>query len=451
MDRPLKVLIVEDSPSDSALNVRALERGGFRVAFTVVTNASEMRAALESSPYDIVLSDHNLPQFDSIQALALIGEYGLDTPFIVVSGAIGEETAVALMKAGAQDYVMKDNLARLTSVVERALKEVEVCRERLRAEEALRASEAKYRSLIESMDDTVYAVDQNLRVLYANDKYLSRHNLKLDELTGKEYGSFHTAAKTKEFSEKIKRVVETGRPTSYEHVSPKDGRIFLRTLSPIKEPLDEGPKKITVISKDITDLKETEEKLRTLMNSTINVISTTVEKRDPYTSGHQIRVARLARAIAAEMRLDRDRIETIHIAALIHDLGKIAVPVEILNKPTTLSETEFNLIKSHSREGYEIIKSVDFPGPVARVVLEHHEKLDGSGYPQGLKGEEMLLESRVLAVADVVEAMASHRPYRPALGIDAALRELESKRGILFDPGIVDVCLKLFKEKRFAW
>jgi PAS domain S-box-containing protein/putative nucleotidyltransferase with HDIG domain len=451
MERPLAVLIVEDSASDAALNVRALERAGYKVSFETVVNGAEMRSALERWTFDIVLSDHNLPQFDSIQALALIGEYGLDTPFIIVSGAIGEETAVALMKAGAQDYVMKNNLARLPSVVERALRETDVRRERRRAVEALRESEEKYRSLVESMDDAVFVVDENLRFLYANNKYLSRHGWPPEAVTGAEYGRFHSPEKTREFSRNIKKVLASGAPLTYQNVSPTDGRIFLRTLSPVVEPNRHAVDKVTVISRDITDLKSAERKLRSLMQATIDVICTTVEKRDPYTSGHQKRVALLSQAIAREMELDEDRLETISTASLIHDLGKIVVPVEILNKPTALTETEFNLIKAHSREGYEILKGVEFSGPVARIVLEHHEKLDGSGYPQGLRGEEMLLESRIVAVADVVEAMASHRPYRPALGIDKALGEVEGKKGVIFDKSVVDVCLSLFRKKGFTW
>lgn len=451
MERSLSILIVEDSSSDAALSVRALEKGEFKVAFETVSNAVEMRAALEKWTFDLVLSDHNLPQFDSIQALALLGEYGLDIPFIVVSGAIGEETAVALVKAGAQDYVMKNNLSRLAPVVERTLRDAEVRRERRRAEEALRESEERYKSLVESMDDSVYLVDKNLKYLYANGRYLSRHGLTLSELSALEYHHLHTSDKSREFAEKIRKVIESGAPIAYEHISSTDGKIFLSTLSPLREPQQNIAEKVTVISKDITELKLSERKLRSLMQATIDVICSTVEKRDPYTSGHQKRVAQLARAIAQEMQLDRERVETITTAGLIHDLGKIAVPVEILNKPTRLTEMEFNLIKAHSREGHDILKNVEFPGPVARIVLEHHEKLDGSGYPQGLREKDILLESKILTVADVVEAMASHRPYRPALGIDQALSEVESKRGVLFDTAVVDICLMLFKEERFSW
>ena len=190
-------------------------------------------------------------------------------------------------------------------------------------------------------------------------------------------------------------------------------------------------------------------KLRGSLEATIGAIAATVETRDPYTAGHQRRVADVARAIAREMGLSEDAQEGVHFGALIHDLGKVQVPAEILSKPTRLTKIEFELIKTHPQAGYDIIKGIDFPWPVADMVYQHHERLDGSGYPQGLKGDAIALEARILAVADVVEAMASHRPYRPGLGVDAALREIEAKRGVWFDPVAVDACLRLFREGRF--
>jgi PAS domain S-box-containing protein len=191
-------------------------------------------------------------------------------------------------------------------------------------------------------------------------------------------------------------------------------------------------------------------KLRRSLEATIEVIAATMETRDPYTAGHQRRVADLARAIGREMGLAEAALEGIHFGALIHDLGKIQVPAEILAKPTRLSKLEFDLIKTHPQAGYDIIKGIEFPWPVADLVHQHHERLDGSGYPQGLKGEAIALEARILAVADVVEAMASHRPYRAGRGIDAALAEIEAKRGIWFDEKVVDACLCLFREARFT-
>jgi HD-GYP domain-containing protein (c-di-GMP phosphodiesterase class II) len=203
------------------------------------------------------------------------------------------------------------------------------------------------------------------------------------------------------------------------------------------------------MDEDITNRKESTERMRKALGATVQAMAVTVETRDPYTAGHQRRVADLARSIATEMNLSTDQIDGIRMAAIIHDLGKISVPAEILSKPTKLTALEFSLIKTHAQSGYDILKDIDFPWPIARMVLEHHERMDGSGYPNGLIAEETLLESRILAVADVVESMASHRPYRPALGIDAALKEIEKNRGALYDTGAVDACVRLFREKGF--
>ena len=192
-------------------------------------------------------------------------------------------------------------------------------------------------------------------------------------------------------------------------------------------------------------------KLRVALQATIQAMALTVEVRDPCTSGHQRRVANLARAIAGEMGMDTDAVEGIHVAGLIHDLGKISVPAEILSKPTKLTPIEFGLIKVHPQAGYDILKEIEFQGPVAQIIYQHHERLDGSGYPAALKGAEICREARVLAVADVMEAIVSHRPYRPAKSIDTALGEISEKRGILYDPQVVDACVRLFREKGFRF
>jgi GAF domain-containing protein len=197
-------------------------------------------------------------------------------------------------------------------------------------------------------------------------------------------------------------------------------------------------------------LSENQAKLRRGLEATIEAIAATVEARDPYTAGHQRRVASLACALGKEMGLAESMQQGLHFGALIHDLGKIQVPAEILSKPTRLTKLEFDLIKTHPQAGYDIVKGIDFPWPVAQMVHQHHERVDGSGYPQGLRGDAITLEARILAVADVVEAMASHRPYRPGLGLDAALREIEAKRGQWFDAAVVDACLRLFREQGFS-
>jgi len=196
-------------------------------------------------------------------------------------------------------------------------------------------------------------------------------------------------------------------------------------------------------------LKNTLNDLQKAMDGIIEAMGLTVEIRDPYTAGHQTRVAGIAHAIAIEMGLSKHEIEGVRIAGVLHDIGKMAVPAEILSKPGKITKNEFEMIKSHSQIGYNILKKIDFPWPIAQIVYQHHERMDGSGYPQGLSGEDILLEARIMAVADVVEAMASHRPYRPALGIDIALEEIEKNKDVVYDPEVVDACLKIFKEEKF--
>lgn len=197
------------------------------------------------------------------------------------------------------------------------------------------------------------------------------------------------------------------------------------------------------------EVKKNLNKLKQTLGAIIQVLEKTVEVRDPYTAGHQRRVADLARSISAEMGFSQDRIDGIRIAGIIHDIGKIYVPAEILSKPRRLTTYEFNLVKTHSQVGYDILKTIDFPWPVARIVLQHHERLNGSGYPNKLMHDNILIEARILGVSDVVEAMASHRPYRPALGLDAALKEVSDHKGSLYDPEVVEICTRLFREKLF--
>ena len=211
-----------------------------------------------------------------------------------------------------------------------------------------------------------------------------------------------------------------------------------------------------ILQMDIAERMKVDEKLQNTLNSlrkavsmTIQVLVAAVDARDPYTAGHQRRAANLARAIATEMGFSPEKVEGIRMAGYIHDIGKLSIPAEILSKPTKLSEIEFALIKEHSRSGYEILKDVESPWPLAEMVYQHHERMDGSGYPRKLQGNAIIIEARILAVADVVEAMASHRPYRPSLGIDLALAEIEKNRGIIYDDDVVGACVIMFREKGF--
>jgi putative nucleotidyltransferase with HDIG domain len=230
------------------------------------------------------------------------------------------------------------------------------------------------------------------------------------------------------------------------------GEKELVLLSALAEDLSYGISAIRMREKKKTveeKLKESQERLQRTIEITIQALSTTIEMRDPYTAGHQRRVAALAVAIAEEMDLAKESVENINIAGVIHDIGKIYIPVEILIRPGRLSEYEINIIRAHPQYGHDIMAETEVPEPVAEIVHQHHERLNGSGYPEGKKDKDILLESKILSVADVVEAMSSHRPYRPALGIDVALDEIKNYRGIYYDPEVSDACLRLFEKKGY--
>jgi HD-GYP domain-containing protein (c-di-GMP phosphodiesterase class II) len=235
-------------------------------------------------------------------------------------------------------------------------------------------------------------------------------------------------------------------------------------VNKINQELEERVKKRTadyqiinqVLEQEIVDHKRAEKELQQVLESlkksvgaTIQVMVAAIEVRDPYTAGHQLRSANLACAIAIEMGLSQDKIDGIMMAGIIHDIGKLSIPAEILSKPTKLTTLEFSLIKEHAQSGYEMLKDVESPWPLAQIVKQHHERMNGSGYPRNLKGDEILLEARILAVSDVVESMASHRPYRPSLGIEAALEEIEKNKGIIYDEAVADACLRLFRDKKY--
>jgi len=256
----------------------------------------------------------------------------------------------------------------------------------------------------------------------------------------------------------LEEAVKCNRSVEKELFDDKQQKWFLSSIYLTDCQTKEGKRIYLHIIHDITDRKRAEnelihsyEKLDKSLTGFIKTMAKTIELKDPYTSGHQIRVANLACMIAKKMGLEEDRIKGINMAATIHDLGKISVPSDILSKPGRLSKVELSLIKFHPKIGYNILKSIEFPWPIAKIVLQHHERLDGSGYPNHLKAEDICLEARILAVADVMEAMSSHRPYRPALGIDTAIEEISKNSGILYDPNVVETCISLFKDDKFKF
>ncbi len=570
MGKLLRVLIIEDSEDDVLLVLRQLRKGGYDPEYERVETAEPMEKALREKSWDVVLCDYKLPHFSGFEALALFNKSGLDIPFIIVSGTIGEETAVAAMRAGARDYVMKDKLSRIAPAIARELEEAESRRLRRIYEHELFRSEANLTAIMNSSNDWIWSVDtDNFGLLIFNrameeyfmhnagiciQKGMTPEDLLPPErvakwrnfyrravMEGSYEMEYETVQGTSVFLMSFNPVIHDGRISAisvlgkditdrklaeeryrsiFENAqegifrSTPEGKIFMANAAMARIFGYESPDELTAavtdaarqiyvnseertkiiqiieengfiknhetqlyrkdgsifwvsmtmravrdaggrilyyegIDEDITERKEHFDLLRKTLEAAVQAIASVVERKDPYTAGHQRRVADLARAIATEMCLPGNQLDGLCIAASIHDIGKISVPAEILSMPRKLTEIEMNLIKTHPQSGYDILKDIDFPWPVAQIVLQHHERLDGSGYPLGLKGSEILPEVRILAVADVVEAIVSHRPYRPALGLDLAIDEIANSRGILYDPDVVEACLKLLANNQY--
>jgi PAS domain S-box-containing protein len=573
-----------------------LRRAGSDPFWKRVETAEALSAALAERTWDIVLADYRMPRFDGLAAFSLVRAKDADLPFIIVPGVIEEETAVAAMKAGVQDYLMKDQLSRLGPVVRRELGEAETRRERKRLGKALADSVQRYmvlfedalmgifhslpdgrilrvnpalaamfgyatpeemaasvtdigrqlyadparraefqeaiaaaegwlryeslyrrkdgnlltvneivrkvlhpdgtvayfegfmediterkqaeaadrrsrdllRTVIDSTPDWIFVKDLDHRYLLVNRSYAAGSGLHPSDMVGRPDSDFwprelylgDSALNVRGYHEDDRAVFagEVVRNPDNSATLP-DGAV--RLFDTIKIPLRASDGTIYGVlgySRDVTERRAAEaelqasfEKSRKSFAGAVEAMAAIGELRDPYTTGHQERAARLACAIAAEIGLPPDKVEEIHIGGLLHDLGKISIPAEILSKPGKLSAIEFGLLKTHPQLGYDIVTKADFPPVIADMVLHHHERMDGSGYPDGLKSDEIGLEARCLAVADVVEAMSSNRPYRPAAGIDSALEEIARNKGTYYDERIVDACVRLFKEKGFAF
>ena len=453
MNGTIRVLHVDDSLLDIELVKDALTAEEEDFSLRSVRSRREFEEQIEQGTYDIILSDFNILGFEGFKVLDLAREKNPLMPVIIVTGTGSEEIAVEAMKRGAADYVIKhpSHIRRLPETIRRAL---EGCRIRVKQQE----SEDLYRTAVEHSNDG-FALVKGDQHIYVNEKFLNLFGYaSLDELkVDGPYGMIHPDDRERVLAYSRRRQSGKAAPERYEYKGVrKDGATICIEAS-VTHAVYRGEQVVLAYLRDVTErriaeeeLKRTTEKLRKSLVGTVQAMSLTVETRDPYTAGHQRRVASLAGAIAREMHISDESAETITMAAAIHDIGKMSVPAEILSKPGKLTALEMRLIRVHPQTGYDILKDVDLPSPIAQIILEHHERLDGSGYPQGLANGDILLESQILAVADVVEAISSNRPYRPAHGVDMALDEIEKNRGLLYNVEAVDACLKLFRHEGFS-
>lgn len=332
---------------------------------------------------------------------------------------------------------------------------------RKKNQEILLESEERYRSILDSIEEGYFEVDLAGNFTFFNDAMYRMSGYSREELMGMNNRDYTTPETAKQLYKTFSKIYVTGKAAKvvdYEVIR-KDGSTQIYNLS-ASLILDSSVKPVGFrgVARDITEhkakdreLKKSYDKLQNTLEETIRTLAFTVEVRDPYTAGHQRRVAELACAISQKMGLSSEEVRGVKMAALVHDVGKIQVPAEILSKPGRLAPNEMDLIRTHPKVGSDILGKIEFPQPISEIVLQHHERINGSGYPQGITGKEMHIEAKIIAVADVVEAMVSHRPYRPALELSKAIEEISHHKGILYDTEAVEACMSLLTEDGFVF
>lgn len=435
----IKLLIVEDE----SLVARDIENMAIHLGYSVCGIASTSEQALEFAARhrpDLVLMDIIIRgRIDGILAAEKVWEE-FHIPVIFVTAYSDELTLKRAKLSEAFGYILKPFEEReLKIAIEMACFKSQMARRLWEREEWLSA-------LVKSIGEGVIATDEAGRITFMNPV--------AEKLTG-----WRQEDALQRPLDEVFTTIEEEKDTGQNGLllCAKDGRQF--AIEETAMPLANGGRgsggRVLVI-RDISarrqaekELKESWKRLHEALEGTIQAMALTIEIRDPYTAGHQRRVSRLSCAIAKELGIPAEQIEGLRVAGDIHDIGKIYVPAEILSKPGQITAIEYGIIKTHPQVGFDILKTIKFPWPVAQIVLQHHERLDGSGYPLGISGDQILMEARILTVADIVEAMSSHRPYRPARGIEHALAEIMENKGRFYDPRAVDACVKLFQENLF--
>ncbi|THB63072.1 MAG: HD domain-containing protein [Desulfovibrio sp.] len=451
-------MVVEDEPVVSLDIKKRLQLLGYDEPLQATSGEEAVAKALAEQPALILMDIILDGELDGIEATRRIREK-LNIPIIYLTAYADEETLQRAKITEPFGYIIKPFEDReLQTCIEMAIY-------KHNTEKRLQENERWLATTLKSIGDAVLTTDNQGKIRFINPVAEELIHSCSDSCLGRR---FHDAV----------RIIreDTGEPVGdvVDQVLKEERSIRLQEPAllsgsdGIRRPVDVSASAIhgdngevlgvVLVIRDITESKNAEEALRKSLSDlrrtleeTVTALAMTTEKRDPYTSGHQQRVAKLASAMAREMGLDEELVEGIRVSALLHDIGKIYIPAEILSKPATLTSMEMGIMKTHSEVGYDILKRVSFPWPVADIVLQHHERVDGSGYPNGLRDAEILLEAKIIMVADVVEAMSSHRPYRAALGLSQALEEITRFKDSRYDGEVADICLSLFNEKGFRF
>jgi PAS domain S-box-containing protein/putative nucleotidyltransferase with HDIG domain len=443
-----QILIVEDERIVVDDIKISLGRLGYDVCGTADSGLEAIKKAKEMRP-DIILMDIVLKgKMDGIEAAQKI-RTRFDIPVIYLTAYADAKTLARAKVTEPFGYILKPFEDRDVH------SSIEMCLYRNKMNSLLKESEMKYRGVVENAHDAIYIKTSN-SLQYVNPAFERLTGFKEKELCREEFNFWDIVypddIKIIKGKAKIRGKKEPG--CTEFRIRSKNKRVKIVEANTVNLWKDGEVNEMGIL-RDITRRKKAEEKLKksleTLQNTFVKMIDalvSTLERRDPFAAGHQKRVAHLACEIAGEMGLSKGKIQGIRMAGSVHDIGKIQVPAEILIKPEHLSDIEFIMIKMHPQVGYDILKEIEFPYPVARIILQHHERIDGSGYPESLSGDQILLEAKILAVADVIEAMSSHRPYRPSLGISSALEEVKKYKGRFYEPEVVDACFRLFYEKK---
>lgn len=402
----IKILIVEDSQTQAAWLQGTLEENGYQVIFA--GNGKQAISVMQKVKPSIIISDILMPEMDGYELCRWVksNEDLKDTPVILLTLLSDTKDILSGLECGADYFVTKPcDEEYLFNLVQHVLKNWQSHKHEKQ--------------------------QPGVEIVYGGKKY-------------------HIASVRQQIIENLVFAYEVAINRNREMLDMQEA---LRALNEhLEEKVKERMAALTMESSERKrlddELQHSLAKLQNIFEDTVQALSSTAEKRDPYTAGHQQSVAEFACAIAKRMHLPASQIDGVRVASLVHDIGKVSIPAEILSKPGELAELEFSIIKNHPQHGFDILKSIDFPWPIAQIVLQHHERMDGSGYPAGLRGDDILIEARILAVADVVDAMITHRPYRPAHAIDEAIAEILDNRGVLYDPEVVNACLGILAEKK---